>query len=342
MKTIIKTFLTACFLATFMCAALHAQVAAPIFIVERGSGKENSFAFKSITEAIAALQDGDKFYIPAGNHSATAQTLTIDKSVFIIGAGCNPAPAQNSIILGPFVITGTNGMKVTGIRFQNLTLTNVSNANISRCYIGGSTGYTGTGINNIFNECEFRSAMGSTNSTNFSIIFNKCIFISTTVLYRYFYNSIFSNCLLMMHSVGTGAGGNLFSAQNTIFQNNIFYQTSATNGFSGFSNCTFSNNLFVYSPSGINDTNVQIDNIFDEPITNVFINHAAGDYRLKDECRGKGAGNDGRDVGIFGTSEPFKVNRLPQNPNISTGSVSSQTDADGKLRVKFKVEAQEK
>ena len=55
---------------------------------------------------------------------------------------------------------------------------------------------------------------------------------------------------------------------------------------------------------------------------------------------GHNAGNDGTDVGIYGTSTPYKDGGIPFNPHIQSASIINSPDGSGNLRVNIKVAAQ--
>ena len=326
-------FITVCFLAIFFCAGVHAQA----FIIERGS---TVVSFGTITEAIAALQDGDVFYIPPGVHGSG--TMSITKRVNMIGAGY--AGGGASVINGT-VQFSANGNNITGIRFAAMSLQGISNTHFNRCMFtsdvsGTSNTSSMSGI--LFTECEFRSTFGS-GYTPRGVVASKCIFKGQIIVREStIYNSI----------IGL-TGNNTFPTLNTddncVFQNNIFISSmvNTTTEFYMYNvrNTTFNNNLFVggvpnYSQA--TDCTFTPDNIVEELYSNVFTDPAAEDYTLKAVCRGKNAGTDGKDMGLFGTSVPFKESRLPAIPYFSLKNIGTEVNEAGNLPVKFVVEAQER
>jgi hypothetical protein len=52
-------------------------------------------------------------------------------------------------------------------------------------------------------------------------------------------------------------------------------------------------------------------------------------------------GTDGTEIGIYGTAYPFKDGAFPVNPRIKFNSIAPATDAQGKIKVDIKVDAQE-
>jgi hypothetical protein len=342
------------FAASLVFNAIKAQV----FIIERGSN--TSLAFNNIKSAVDALEDNDRLYLPPGEISLRdytwngydgnenySKTLLVNKNVSIYGAGY--ADGANSTILkeGDLVIgKDANGSFVTGILFgatANLTLDDVSDVVITRCKIQNSLILYGSGNNIVISECEITStytgAWRSGQEINMPATFSKCIFDR--------FSNFNSKYASVSNSLFLDSGSSPFP-NNSSFSNNIFViDRTGENDLSlhmSAANNTFSYNLFIGgSIVGLypERNNVFSHNIAYEPYENVFVNPQNADYHLKPECRGKNAASDGRDMGIFGTVNPFKESRLPLNPQFSVKIVSPETDADGKLPVNIKIEAQD-
>ena len=118
------------------------------------------------------------------------------------------------------------------------------------------------------------------------------------------------------------------SGNNNVFQNNIlnFALSGGTQ--------TYSNNLQVHS-----------DSIFVNDITPYTINYGSN-YHIRPYLYTTAStyATDGTEVGIYGGSEQFKFKEalVPRNPHIISKEIDQTTSADGKLRVKIKVSAQNK
>jgi hypothetical protein len=333
--------------SVLFCATISAQV----FIIERGA---NSLPYTNIKSAIDALQDNDLLYLPPGEHSLSGYTwegydgtqnhagaVCVNKKVSIYGGGCSNGANSTVLKNGTFII-GENaaGSLITGVRFDAaLILDNVSDCIVSRCLTNYLYLY-GDGGNNVITESEFRTSVNSSSSpyankggNGVSCIFSKCIFddantlrVSTVYNCIFKYSGYFYTCTL---------NNNIFIISTTV--------TNAQTTLSGTQN-TFAKNLWVGGTPSVRaeDNNSLNNEITKEPYDNVFVDAGAGDYHLQDACNGKNAGTDGKDVGIYGTSVPFKENRLPSIPNFSLKSISPETDATGKLPVNIVVEAQER
>ena len=60
-------------------------------------------------------------------------------------------------------------------------------------------------------------------------------------------------------------------------------------------------------------------------------------FHLKSECPGVGAGTDGTDLGIYGSSSPTSEGWIPSNPHIYFKQINTQTNSSGTLPVQIKV-----
>ncbi|GHU69549.1 hypothetical protein FACS189413_08650 [Bacteroidia bacterium] len=338
-----KKYLFLLFTASWICSIANAQV----FVIERENA---TLTFSNIKAAVDALHDNDRLYIPPGTFSLVdyvwegydgdqniASTLVVNKKVSIYGAGYTGG-SSSAITNGSFIIgRDAGGTSISGLRFDycGFYLDNVSNCIISRCKTSGSVfSLDGTGYNNLITECEINGGGG--NGATIQAGYSKCIFRE---YYPHCYGATVNNCLFWIQS-------SMSNFENCSLSNNIFIvSTEATDNntiFSGNNN-TFSYNLWVGGSifTWAAEGNTFSNEITNEPYANVFVDPYNGDYHLKAECRGKNAGSDGTDTGIFGTSVPFKESRLPVIPHFNVRVVSFETDAEGKLPVNIQIEAQD-
>jgi hypothetical protein len=78
----------------------------------------------------------------------------------------------------------------------------------------------------------------------------------------------------------------------------------------------------------------------------IFINEANGNYQFTDDLHlapgssGIGGATDGTDIGIYGSSSPYKAGAMPYNPHFRAASVAPATNADGDLPVNIRAAAQ--
>lgn len=333
-----------------LCLMLSFSTQAQVFLIERGN---TSLTFDNIQSAVDALQDGDKFYLPPGDFSLSgyswggydgnsnhSNTICINKKVSVYGGGYINGANTTAITSGTFIMgRDASGSFITGIRFDGtLELNNISNCTVSRCK--GSLYLQGEGSENLITECELASTRNGTTGyayrgANLACIFTKCIFTGNT----FFKNSIAYNCIFLNTN---------FNFSYCTFSYNIFVlsttgTTQSLTFTSTWEHTAFTKNLWVGGyPSTTETGTVTIgDEITREPYANVFVDPSNGNYRLKDICSGKNAGIDDTDLGIYGTLNPFKEDKLPVIPNFSFKSISTTTDATGKLPVRIIVDAQD-
>jgi len=347
------------------CLFTYTATQAQVFVIERGAS--TTLTFDNIKAAVNALQDNDRLYLPPGGHPILpeytwegynglqnhSRILMINKKVSIFGAGYNDG--ANSTVITRVGGSGTttfaigkdaNGSFITGVEFANVDfqLDNVSNCIVSRIRISGNGGFrlAGIGNNNMIIESDFRGVypttcfMGNISPT-ISSTFSKCIFRTNAG----FSNSNLHNNLFLNNQF-SGTSFNNCSLSNNI----IITSTTAINSQINIpgNNNTFSNNLWVggFPSSSVSQNNTFLNEIERESFANTFVNHDNDDFRLKPGSRGKNAGTDGTDVGIFGTVVPFKENRLPAIPHFKAKIISPETSADGKLPVFIQIEAQDR
>ncbi|MBK9074050.1 MAG: hypothetical protein IPL77_03565 [Flavobacteriales bacterium] len=335
-------------LALGLTAPVQAQLAR---IVVEGTGGPQ--VFTDIGAAVAAAQTGDKLYLSGGTF-AFSGALVIDKPLHFVGAGIHP---DSSSVTGITTIattsatqihTAASGSTFTGIRFYESVM-----------YGNGTTDYAPTGI--VFQRCEFGYQMnqGPGSETNF----DECIFrhrlygndgISTVT------RSIFSFWGNATHSpisaFGTGGltmdhctviGGRVSNSPNCNVANCIFTRNSSA-PFWQSSGATITNNLCAYTSLVSNMTpGSATGNVLGVSTTDsLFVNETSGGYEFSDDLHllpvspGIGMATDGTDVGVYGTSSPYKPGAVPNNPHFQTGVIAPAADGNGDLPVDIRTEAQ--
>ncbi len=64
------------------------------------------------------------------------------------------------------------------------------------------------------------------------------------------------------------------------------------------------------------------------------------DLHLQTGCVGVGHGTGGTDVGIYGSSSPYKPGAMPFNPHFRQADIAPSTNNNGALPVNIRVAAQ--
>ena len=285
--------------------------------------------------AITNATNGDYIYLPGGSFKIT---VPIDKLLNIIGAGHNPdscAASGITVIVGDFNIKSgsdhgsLSGLKIGGaITFttnenQFLNYYSIDRCNIKDVYISPRSS------NIIINECVVTGSIDGGNAQGFQL--SKCIVegsgISAFDSNAYFINNIFIGSKYLIVS-GCSFRNNIFLSSVTYYQN-VFQNT-------------FQNNLFNggYTLGG---NQILLNNII-VPVSTLFVNQSGTafdykqDYHILTDSPAHNAGTDGTDLGIYGTSSPWKEGSVPSNPHIQSKSIST---VNGNLNIKIKVAAQD-
>lgn len=323
----------------------------------------NTTIYQNLDSAMAHAVDGDIMYLPGGSFTPAGGTWVINKRINVYGAGYFP---DSSIATGQTILNGNinirtgadggliQGLYVTGnITFGTNNTNNLINGySISRCLVVGQLilSYNNSNHNpyssNIYlSENVFRNAVNLSQVKN--LLISKNIFensVSNTNGLVTFRNNIFlyqaSNCFYFT----------FFDIKDALFYDNIINHINIGTWCWGiFSNCTgnvFYNNMFSANITFPMGGNFGYNNIVSQNINDIYVSHTFdiynyyNDYRLKPSCPGVGAGSDGTDIGLYGTTQPFKAGGVPQNPHIQTKSIAPTTNSQGQLLINIRVGAQ--
>ena len=297
--------------------------------------------YSTIPSAIAAASNGDTLLVYGSAYGYG--NVSVNKQLTIIGsAGFDPQVSNESTpTLGTVDIpTGGSGTVMSGFYMNSLYGTGtVDNVGIYNNRFSGSYGvyfYLATSSNwiiegNVFQSSGQNSFIESyqNNSTLNNILIKNNYFESG--LYYYYFaqynNSAFTyrNNLFVIRS---GSGYNFFNAcSNVLFENNIFWVTTAANTDiigQQCTGCVFNNNIIYNSGGGIMTDINSIGN----GVTgnNNFINQdpqfmnftesdnytIVEDYRLANASPGKNAATDGGDIGLFGGNYTWENRKYPK------------------------------
>lgn len=339
--------LTLLFATLLLGGGAHAQLQR---IVVQGSGAPQ--VFTDLGAAVTAAQDNDKIYLSGGSFTH-AGDLVINKPLHFIGAGIDP---DSSAVTGVTTITTTGGetqvhTAATGSSFTGIRFT------ATMQYGDGIADFSPTDI--VFQRCEFVSfahlGAGSQSS------FDECLFRFR--LYGYDGTALVTRCIFTyggnathqpISEFGTGGltmdhctvlNGRVSNSPGSTVSNCIFTRTSApfwqSNGSIVTNNLCVSTTLFSNMTPG-----AESGNVLGVVATELFVNEANGNFEWTDDIHlqatsvGIGMGTDGTDVGIYGTTSPFKPGAVPFNPHFRTATIAPATDADGDLPVNIRVAAQ--
>lgn len=345
------------------CAALfsgpaHAQLQR---IVLQGTGAPQ--VFTDINAAITAAQPNDKLYFSGGLFTASGD-INIAIPLHFIGAGIHP---DSTSVTGPTTIATTNVGNVgsiiittgaSGSTFTGLTLD-------PYFYIqyGTSTGDDDpTGL--VFKRCRFLSRTytsfdGSVPNAS-SSVFDECIF--NHHIYGWEGGSgTFTRCILDYQS-GTSSAINNFgilsidhcvflgvqafrNSNNAVMTNSICTSTNYPVYQSNniiLTDCLFSGTQYTSNSSG----EVIVNCPLNVPAGSIFLNEADNNYQFTDDLHlapgsgGVGGADDGTDIGIYGSSSPYKPGAVPLNPHFRSAIIGPATNPNGDLPVNIRAAAQ--
>ncbi|MCC7501384.1 MAG: hypothetical protein IT229_02565 [Flavobacteriales bacterium] len=329
--------------------------AQPPRIVVQGAGAPQ--VFTNINAALAAAQPNDKVYLSGGNHISATQ-LVIDKPLQFIGAGVHPD--STSVTSTTMLGTGAGDIVITTAASGSTFIGIIFNAASDLQYGTNVAEDDPTGI--LFQRCRFTChlQLALDASCTSSTVFDECIFnhyvsgnnnVSLT-----FTRSLFD------YAISTGScinsGGNLFidhcvflgeqafrNTSGATIKNSICTDTSypvyQSNGVT-FTNCLFSGTTYTGNSGGEVITNCQLN----VPALSIFINETDNNYQFTDDMHlasgsgGVNAADDGTDIGIYGSSSPYKLGAVPYNPHFNAATVAPSTNANSELPVNITVIAQ--
>ncbi|MDF1573861.1 MAG: hypothetical protein P1P86_01545 [Bacteroidales bacterium] len=315
--------------AIAMAAGLTSNAQLSIVI----QNNDKVFESSKIDTIINHVEQGDTIYLPGGSIVLSAE-LRIDKEVHIIGAGHYPDSTSATSFTN---ISGYN------IRFMPVS-DNSSFTGINLyydLYIGGSMddsisniSILRSSINNVF--------LGYANARNLKNTFinlRECV-VRGSILGGDVQHVLLQKCLI------NGRIDNF--TDNAVFKNNVFLYLGSYSVFRTCSGLSVSNNIFVRDDHGltaseinnnlfrlnivpVSGTNMGSGNIVYNAIDTLFIN-SDGDglfsyetnYHLHPDCDGIAAGTDGTDIGIYGTTSPYKEGAVPFNPHIRFSDIKQR------------------
>jgi hypothetical protein len=288
-------------LTLLLVAFCTTQIAAQnILIVDNTRvGEVQPPVYEDLQAAIDAAQAGDVIHVMP---SVTSYgNIEINKPISLFGAGIIREPGK------------TGWSEVGAITFK----TGASNIRLS--------GLKGTGTWDIGIDID-------------GLLIDKCVLTSLrkssseTALA----NVIFSNSIFTHMSMSTGGISNLSIKNNIIRNASISTAHLQNNLLSGLSIqfCNVVNNIFLGNPSGYKSTfvnnvflanipetrpaevhNLRYGNVVSGSVTGTpdfenyddsSITELSHDFHLKSDSKGKNAGTDGKDLGIYGGDTPFE------------------------------------
>lgn len=315
--------------------------------VQHGEGMRAFYGVEALKDAVAAAATGDIISLSAGQFNAP----TINKAVTIQGAGYVISSGNYTAIVGETTVEvpdGAAGLVVEGLHFMG----KFTVAGDSLCSFA-------------FRKCRMDSLQFSAKIVEGELGQSKVQYLTYAETNRFYVHHVVMHeidatnvnqvAVDIDHCVVTGCLRNTVTA---VVRNSLLKNARGT------SSCAFYNNVLsqnmssnsLYFCGGITSIYVSGNTIWSASYTTyfnfvhdsykaLFVNttHAntwneAYDYKLTDEAAAQYIGDDGTQVGLYGGAVPFSA--VLSTPQIVEKTIATQTDENGMLSVKIKVEAQ--
>jgi len=314
-----------------MLAFTFSSSAQTVFALQNGSRTQ---FYTTLSTAISNIQDGDTLYLPG---KPLDGDYTFAKKVTIIGAGYDPDSAAAT---GITKITGrvyfaknSKGSSITGVRTEGRVYVRDSLITITRSNLESLEIQNGSNpIGFVYvGDCIIRNSIEGANDVVTNVLIERCILNGNLGSGNKTNNLVIKNCVLTYNE-----NYFLYNISNIIYQNSIILNTNNYMFTAGASSLTFNHNLFV-RPAFSNNSFVMTGNVFGVSPNDIFEDSANGNYHIKPTCtQALTLATDGKQVGIYGTDNPFLV------PTFAPRFISinnAESTVNGKLSVKMTVEA---
>jgi hypothetical protein len=321
-----------------------------VVMLHKTNGTQQAFySNNALVDAYnAAAVSGDTIYLPGGGFAPPG---TFDKGVIIYGVGHYPdsTSATNKTVISSGFAIGGNGDRfhLEGVQVNGGINTTYDQAVdyivLKRNYIIGTIDIQGT---NTANPSRFMLIEGNVITGQIVATNGQQVLVTSNITMSNLVN--FNGCVMrnnvFLYESGSSSGSTyvLVACNNNVLENNVFYYTF-TYGISGIQ--TFSKNVF-FVPAPNLGASVDINNFKGTDRTTFFVTNNGSpftylqNYHLSNA--GNFAGTDGKQVGIYGGSFPYKEGAVPSPPHVRSKTIASSTDGQGKLNVQITTTAQDK
>lgn len=343
-------------------------------IVVQGSGDPH--VFTSLADAIAGAQANDVVYCSGGTFAFTGG-LVINKPLHFIGAGFHPDSTLATSATVFFRQGNTEPLRISqaasGSTFTGIDFSSSTNAFNHWLIAYGTDADDDLTTDILFHRCRFGTGsvrLGSNTAQDAPLhpelitTFDECqIHAGVNGMGR---SAVVTRCILDAKGTNVYALGGFNGASLTV-QNCVFLGAMMnTCAGSQVSNCIFTGNggqydklcmdcaggtisntlkgfadLAYYNPQPATVNVLQVD-----PAT-LFVSETDHNYQFTDDLHmaagspGTGFGTDGNDVGIYGSTSPYKPGGVPFNPHFRQADIAPATNSSGALPVNLKVAAQQ-
>lgn len=329
--------------------------------LQQGEQMTPFYGVDAFKQAYAAADSGAVITLSAGRFN---KVDTIAKSIKVIGNYAFDVSSSETTILGSTIIAA-NKVTIDGIYFSgNLILGNIEDCKIAHSWIEDTLAYSSTSAwhtNTIVDQCVIKRETAIKQGRNYTIknsTINRFHAYNTSANIAYITNCVIYEFVINHFSPSASDAGTAItpSIPVAIYKNNVlgidvtcFYSIITNNKYYFYFNVYFSSpSEFYYNIYAMTYQNAD-NNTYDG--SNVY--YLSG-------CQNAGNTKETRSSVISGTQYPAVLTNpgygqdgtlrgpqggtgfssYPSIPRITSKTIDSNTDADGKLNVKITVKAQ--
>ena len=326
-------------MACMMGQKVQAQVV-QMATVQHGETMTAFYGIEALKDAVAAASAGDVISLSTGQFNAP----TINKAVTIQGAGYVIASGNYTAIVGETTVNvpnGEQGLIVEGLHcIDKVTVTGDSLCDFTfrKCRMGEllftAKIVEGEVSQNKVNTLTYADAhnfylhhnvihnlYGTNGSSQIAVD------VDHSVITHVLYNNVTAVVRNSLIKLAMGSG-------SCAFYNNVAGQNYNARITSPY---VSGNTLFNWYINNWDDASDEYKALFATP-AHAYTWNETYDYKLTEEAAAQYLGGDGTQVGIYGGSVPFT--ETLSTPQIVEKTIATQTDENGMLSVKIKVEAQ--
>lgn len=333
-------------LATLLSGTFFVSAQTVVMLHKTNGTQQAFYSSKALVDAYTAAASGDTIYLPGGGF---APPTAFDKGVIIYGVGHYPdstAATNKTIISSGFSITeNADRFHLEGIQVNGGINTTHNHAVdyivLKRNYIEGNIDIQGT---NTVSPSRFMLVEGNVITGQIIATNAQQVLIANNILMNTLVN--FNGCVmqnnifLYQSSSSSGSTYVLFQCNNNVLENNVFYYAFPY-GIGGIQ--TFSRNVF-FVPTPNLGVSVENNNYKGVNAASFFITNNGAPFTYLQNYHltnpGDFVGTDGKQVGLYGGSFPYKESAVPSPPHVRSKAIASSTDGQGKLNVQITTSAQ--
>lgn len=352
---------TALWIASFVLLSTNVFADGLTATLQQGEKMTPYYGIDAFKQAYAAADSGAVITLSAGEFN---KVDTIAKSIKVIGNYAFDVSNPETTILASAIITA-NKVTIDGIYFSgNVTLGNIEDCKIAHSWVENTLAYSSTSAwhtNTVVDQCVIKNETANKQGKNYTIknsTINTFGAINTKENIAYITNCVIYN-FVSYHKNTKEAGEKLavHSVPHAIYKNNVLGIDVTSYRFQ--TTYYYYYNVYFSSPSEFY-YNTYAMTYYQYNTTSLYYSYNGSDVYYYSGCQNEGNKKLDRSTAISGTQYPAVLNNpgngqdgtlrgpqggtgfsfYPNIPRITSKTIDSNTDADGKLNVKITVKAQ--